>query len=136
MSPAMQGKLSTYQSVAAHGGVAAADPHRLVMLLLDGAIARIAQAKASGEHGDRAAKSQHLQRALAIVGELRASLDLAQGPLARNLDDLYDYVSRQLLLGQVSAEARVLAAASSILLEIRGAWAAMPLDTRTARAAG
>jgi len=135
MSPAMQGKLSAYQSVAAHGGVAAADPHKLVMMLLDGALTRIAQARACGERGDKAEKGQHLQRALAIVGELRASLDLSQGSLARNLDDLYDYVSRQLMLGQVTTDARALAGAASILVEIRGAWAALPVEARTARAA-
>ena len=71
----------------------------------------------------------------AIVGELRASLDLGQGPVARNLDDLYDYVSRQLLLGQVTSEARTLTDATSILLEIRGAWAALPPESRTPRTA-
>ena len=135
MSPAMQGKLSAYQSVAAHGGVAAADPHKLVLMLLDGALTRIAQARTCGERGDKAEKGQHLQRALAIVGELRASLDLSQGPLARNLDDLYDYVSRQLMLGQVTTDARALAGAASILVEIRGAWAALPVEARAARAA-
>ena len=135
MSPAMQGKLSAYQSVAAHGGVAAADPHKLVMMLLDGALARIAQARTCGERGEKSEKSHHLQRALAIVGELRASLDLSQGPLARNLDDLYDYVTRQLMLGQVTTDGRALAGASSILVEIRGAWAALPIEARAVRAA-
>lgn len=135
MSPAMQGKLSAYQSAAAHGGVAAADPHKLVMMLLDGALARIAQARGCEERGAKLEKSQHLQRAMAIIGELRASLDLSQGPLARNLDDLYDYVSRQLLLGQVSSDLRALTSASSILVEIRGAWAALPVEARAARAA-
>jgi len=131
----MQGKLSAYQSAAAHGGVAAADPHKLVMMLLDGALARIAQARGCEERGAKLEKSQHLQRAMAIIGELRASLDLSQGPLARNLDDLYDYVSRQLLLGQVSSDLRALTSASSILVEIRGAWAALPVEARAARAA-
>lgn len=135
MSPAMQGRLSAYQSVAAHCGVASADPHKLVMMLLDGALSRIAQAKVCGERGEKLERGQHLQRALAIVGELRASLDLSQGPLARNLDDLYDYVSRQLLLGQVTSEPRILTGASSILVEIRGAWAALPVESRQARAA-
>jgi flagellar protein FliS len=135
MSPAMQGKLSAYQSVAAHGGVAAADPHKLVMMLLDGALARIAQARGCGERGDKDEKSRHLQRALVIVGELRASLNLSQGPIARNLDDLYEYVSRQLLLGQLASDGRALTGASSILTEIRGAWAALPLEVRAARAA-
>ncbi len=135
MSPAMQGKLSAYQSVAAHGGVAAADPHKLIMMLLDGALTRIAQAKVCGERGEKIAKSTHLQRALAIIGELRASLDLSQGPLARNLDDLYDYITRQLLIGQATSDPKVLTGASSILVEIRGAWAALPVEARAARAA-
>ncbi len=135
MSPTTQGKLSTYQSVAAHSGVAAADPYKLVMMLLDGALARIAQARASGERGEKSEKTAHLQRALAIVGELRASLDLTQGLLARNLNELYDYVGRQLLLGQVASNARPLSDAASILVEIRGAWAALPVEARAARAA-
>ena len=135
MSPAMQGKLSAYQSVAAHSGVAAADPHKLVMMLLDGALTRIAQAKVCGERGEKIEKGAHLQRALAIIGDLRASLDLSQGPLARNLDDLYDYITRQLLIGQASSDPKVLTGASSILVEIRGAWAALPVEARAARAA-
>jgi len=131
----MQGKLSAYQSVAAHGGVAAADPHRLVLMLLDGALARIAQARVCDERRERLEKGQHLRRAAAMVGELRASLDLARGPLARNLDDLYDFVERQLLLADVSVDPKALRSASSILLEIRGAWAAMPPEARAARAA-
>jgi flagellar protein FliS len=106
--------------------VAAADPYRLVLMLLDGALARIAQARVSGAQSASLEKTQHLQRALAIVGELRASLDLTQGPIARNLDALYDFVSRQLLLGQSSNDPAVLDTASNVLSELRGGWAAMP----------
>lgn len=132
MSPAMQGKLSAYQSISAHGGVAAADPHKLVSLLLEGALTRIAQARHCVERGEGPARAHHLYRALVIVGELRASLDLSQGVIARNLDDLYDYVGRQLLLGQVASDARAIESASSILAEIRGAWLALPMAARPA----
>ena len=135
MSPAMQGKVSAYQSVATHGVVAAADPHRLILLLLDGALSRIAQARACNERAQRHDRNRHLERAVAMVGELRASLDLTQGPLARNLDDLYEFVSRQLLLGQLSNDPQMLGGAASILQEIRMAWAALPLTPRTERAA-
>jgi flagellar protein FliS len=135
MSPAMQGKVSAYQSVAAHGVVAAADPHRLILLLLDGALSRIAQARACNERAQRHDRNRHLERAVAMVGELRASLDLTQGPLARNLDDLYEFVSRQLLLGQLSNDPQMLGGAASILQEIRMAWAALPLTPRPERAA-
>ena len=125
MSPALQGKVSAYQSVAAHGGVAAADPHQLTMLLLDGALARIVQAQACNARAQRHERNRHLERAVAIVGELRASLDLSRGPLAQNLDYLYEFVSRQLLLGQLSSEVKPLVSSASILHEIRAAWSAL-----------
>jgi flagellar protein FliS len=127
--------VSAYQSVAAHGVVAAADPHRLILLLLDGALSRIAQARACNERAQRHDRNRHLERAVAMVGELRASLDLTQGPLARNLDDLYEFVSRQLLLGQLSNDPQMLGGAASILQEIRMAWAALPLTPSTGCAA-
>lgn len=135
MSPAMHGKVSAYQSVAAHGVVAAADPHRLILLLLDGALSRIAQARACNDRAQRHERNRHLERAVAMVGELRASLDLSQGPLAQNLDDLYEFVSRQLLLAQLSDDTKTLTASASILKEIRMAWAALPLTPRTSQRA-
>jgi flagellar protein FliS len=117
--------VSAYQSVAAHGGVAAADPHQLIMLLLDGALSRIVQAQACNARAQRHERNRHLERAVSIVGELRASLDLSRGPLAQNLDDLYEFVSRQLLLGQLSSEVKPLVSSASILHEIRAAWSAL-----------
>ena len=125
MSPALQGKVSAYQSVAAHGGVAAADPHQLIILLLDGALARIVQARACSARAQSHERNRHLERAVAIVGELRASLDLSYGALARNLDDLYEFVSRQLLVGQLSSDVKPLEISASILQEIRSAWSAL-----------
>ena len=135
MSPAMQGKVSAYQSVAAHGSVAAADPHRLILLLLEGALSRITLARACHDRAERQERNRHLERAVEIVGELRASLDLTQGPLASNLDDLYDFVIRQLMLGQLTADPRGLAGAASVLQEIRAAWSALAPETGRARPA-
>ena len=135
MSPSMQRKVSAYQSVAVHGSVAAADPHRLVLLLLEGALSRITLARACNERAERQDRNRHLERAVAIVGELRASLDLTQGPLARNLDDLYDFVMRQLLLGQLTNDPRGISGAASVLQEIRLAWAALAPEAAATRVA-
>ncbi len=74
--------LAAYQMVATHGSVNEADPHRLIVMLMDGALTRIAQARGCMERKATAEKSAHLQRAIAIIDELRASLDLTQGDLA------------------------------------------------------
>jgi flagellar protein FliS len=131
----MQGKVSAYQSVAAHGSVAAADPHRLVLLLLEGALSRINLARACNDRAERQERNRHLERAVAIVGELRACLDLTQGPLARNLDDLYDFVMRQLMLGQLTNDPRGISGAASVLQEIRLAWAALAPEAGAQRVA-
>ncbi len=125
--------LAAYQMVATHGGVNDADPHRLIVMLMDGALARIAQARGCMERQATAEKSAHLQRALAIVDELRCSLDLAQGELAQNLDSLYDFMSRQLLQAHVSDKPELLERVASLLQEIRGAWIALPPEARALR---
>jgi flagellar protein FliS len=123
--------LAAYRSVATHGGVAAADPHQLILMLLEGALERLATARGYIERGAHAEKTQHVSRALAIVGELRASLDPAQGALAERLDALYDYIARQLLRAHVDHDPRLLDSLSGLLAEIRAAWVSIPPQART-----
>lgn len=123
--------LAAYQMVATHGGVAAADPHRLILLLLDGALARIAQARGCSERGAVADRITHLNRTLAIVGELRASLDPAGGVIAGNLDNLYEFMTRQILLAHVDPRPEILDGVTALLQEIRSAWILIPADART-----
>lgn len=122
--------LAVYRSVATHGGVAAADPHQLILMLLDGALERLAKARGCLERGAHGEKTQHVARALAIVGELRASLDSSQGPLAERLDALYEYISRQLLRAHVEHDPRLLDSLAGLLGEIRAAWVAIPAQVR------
>lgn len=128
--------LATYRSVATHGGVAAADPHRLTLMLMDGALERISAAKGNLANGRRAEKCALIQRAIDIVHELRASLDLAAGgELAANLDSLYDYMVRQLAKANAEDRAGTLEEVARLLGEIRGAWVQIPPQARTARRA-
>jgi flagellar protein FliS len=123
-----------YQSVAAHGGVAAADPHRLIVMLMDGALERIARARGSIENGALQEKNDLLAAAVAIVDELRVSLDLkAGGPIAANLDDLYDYMCRQLVKANLTNRIETLDEVSHLLAEIRSAWIALPAEARALR---
>lgn len=126
--------LGAYQSVAAHGGVAAADPHRLIVMLMDGALERIAQARGCMQHGAAGDKNGLLSSAVSIIDELRCSLDLkAGGPIAANLDDLYDYICRQLLKANMSNRIGVLDEVTQLLNEIRSAWITLPAEARALR---
>jgi flagellar secretion chaperone FliS len=119
--------LAAYQTVAAHGGVAASDPHRLILMLLDGVLERIASARGAMEHGAVEARGRTLHRAVAIVDELRASLNMVSGgQIAANLADLYDYVGRQLMRANLEGRVELLDEASHLLREIRSAWIQIP----------
>lgn len=129
-------RLATYRSVATHGGVASADPHRLTLMLMDGALERIAGAKGNLANGHIAEKCALIQRAVEIVHELRASLNIeAGGAVAVNLDSLYDYMSRQLVKANIENRIEVLDEVTRLLTEIRSAWVLMPPDARVARPA-
>lgn len=128
--------LAAYSSVATHGGIAADDPHRLILMLMDGALERIAMARGSLQRGDVAQKAVLVQRIVGIVIELRASLDLERGgSLAQSLDELYGYMERQLVRANSENKTEYLDEVGSLLGEIRSAWVAVPLAVKTERAA-
>jgi flagellar protein FliS len=133
MVPNRSANLAAYQMVATHGGVAAADPHGLIVMLMDGALNHIAQARASLDHQTKAQRFVHLNKALVLVSELRASLDLSQGEIAGNLDGLYDYMIRQLLKAHIDEGSKPLDEVAKLLQEIRGAWIALPAAARALR---
>lgn len=124
-------KLAAYSSAQAHGGVAAADPHRLIVMLIDGALERVSTARGCIARGDTVEKARLINRAVSIIGELRSSLDLkAGGQVAANLGELYDYMCRRLLKANSENRTELLDEVCKLLHEIRGAWVAIPNEAR------
>ncbi|HKU15521.1 MAG TPA: flagellar export chaperone FliS [Steroidobacteraceae bacterium] len=124
-------KLAAYSSAQAHGGVAAADPHRLIVMLMDGALERISTARGCMTRGETADKARLLNRAVSIIGELRSSLDpKSGGQIAANLGELYDYMCRRLLLANTENQAAMLDEVSKLLGDIRAAWVGIPSEVR------
>ncbi len=115
---------SLYQQTRAEGRVETADPHKLIGMLLDGAMERIALARNFVRRGDVPAKGAAITRTVEIVGELRASLNHeAGGQLAQRLDSLYDYVNRRLLFAQLNDDDAALAECGTLLGQVRDGWA-------------
>ena len=124
-------KLAAYSSAQAHGGVAAADPHKLVVMLMDGALERISTARGCVTRGDMAEKARLLNRCVSIIGELRSSLDLsAGGQIAANLSALYESMCHRLLKSMSANRLEILDEVSKLLHEVRGAWVAIPSEAR------
>jgi len=121
------GKLAAYRSTAVHSGVDGADPHRLVVMLMDGALERIAAASGMMKHGGGVEKAQLLHRAVAIIDELRNSLNFkAGGELATNLDSLYEYMCQRIMQANASNKPEWLDEVSRLLTDIRSAWLQIP----------
>jgi flagellar secretion chaperone FliS len=129
--------VAAYNSVSAHGGVAGADPHGLVQLLMDAAVERLVSARGCIERGEAGRKAKLLHSCVILIGELRGSLNLDRGgALAENLRNLYDYMVRQLLLANSGRDAgRRVGEVLGLLNEIRSAWVAIGPEVRQARPA-
>jgi flagellar protein FliS len=120
-----------YGKVAAESEVAYASPHRLVQMLMEGALDKVATAKGCIERNDLEGKSHQIPWAMSIINGLRTSLDMeAGGAIAANLEDLYAYMTRRMIDASAQNDAAALGEVIDLLLEIKGAWDAMPDEVR------
>lgn len=123
--------LNQYQNVDIESKVSASNPHKLISMLLDGALKKIAQASGATSRGDTAQKGTFISGAIKIVDSLRAALDHQQGgELASNLEALYSYMERRLAEANRKSDASILVEVSSLLKEIKSGWDAIPAAAR------
>ena len=119
--------LQRYKSVGVASGVEDATPHRLVQMLLEGAIVRIIAAHGCMTRGEIGRKGENVSMAIAIVEALRGSLDMdAGGQIAINLDALYDYMARRLLEANRLNKVEPLDEVRGLLHQLKDAWDAIP----------
>ena len=118
--------LKQYQQTSVHSGVMDASPHRLIQMLLDGALSRILSAKGSIKQNNIVKKGEQIGSAISIVEGLKASLDFNQsGDISNNLDALYEYITGLLLQANIKNDASFLDEAGKLLSEIKMGWDAI-----------
>ncbi|HHM04479.1 MAG TPA: flagellar export chaperone FliS [Gammaproteobacteria bacterium] len=133
----MRDALKQYSQVKVRSGVEGATPHRLIQMLMEGALEKMQLAKANLERGNKAEKARHIDWALSIIDGLQSSLDMEKGgQIAANLDALYDYMQRQLVMANLDNDVAKLDEVSNLLLEIKTAWDAVPAVLKQQEAAG
>lgn len=112
-----------YQEMGAETSVTDADPHRLILLLLQGALDRIAGAKGYMQRGEVASKCESIGKAIDIIAGLRGALDLERGgEIAANLHALYDYSELRLLEANCHNDSSRLDEVVRLLGQIKVAW--------------
>lgn len=116
--------ISAYNKVGLESGVTAADPHKLISMLFQGALLAVANAKNGILRKDTAAKGAAISHAIAIIGEgLHASLDKnVGGELAQNLAALYEYMVMRLVAANLNNDTAILDEVSKLLGELKEAW--------------
>jgi flagellar protein FliS len=116
--------VNAYTKVGLDVSVASADPHKLILLLYQGALTAIGSAKTQMLKKDIAAKGKSISHAIMIIDEgLKASLDQnAGGELAQNLSALYDYMCQRLLIANLKNDMSALDEVLGLLTELKGAW--------------
>lgn len=102
--------------------VGTADPARLVLMMYDGAIRFARQGAEAIREADIEAANTNLGRAQDIVTELTGALNLETGEIAVHLQQMYDYIGRQLVAANVKKDEAPLAEAIELLHELRDTW--------------
>ncbi|MFK7886255.1 MAG: flagellar export chaperone FliS [Gammaproteobacteria bacterium] len=123
MYPNSQGAVSSYRAHGSKLAVENADPHKLIDMLLERAIGRLAAARGLMQRGNDSAKGEHISGVMAIITALQSSLDHERGgAISTELDALYDYMGRQLIKANISNDVRCVEEVSALLREIRTGW--------------
>lgn len=119
--------LNAYANVGIETGVQAADPHKLVLMLFEGAMLAVSDARRHLERGEIAAKGSSISKAIAIIdGGLRVSLDVtAGGALGEKLSALYQYMCERLLHANLHGRMDLLNEVYGLLAELNEAWMAI-----------
>jgi flagellar protein FliS len=123
----MKRGVNAYANVGLETGIASASPHKLIVMLYDGALVALLGARSNIAAGNIAAKGAAISKAITIIDNgLRASLDKsAGGEIAENLDALYDYMSRRLLQANLKNDVAIVDEVHGLLADLRGAWVAI-----------
>ncbi len=118
--------LRQYQKVNVHAQTSEASPHRLVQMLMEGGLKRIAQAKGAIERNDIPGKGVAIGKAIEIIGGLREGLDMAnQADVLARVDNLYVYMMSRLAEANVKSDPKILDEVMSLLLTVKEGWDAI-----------
>lgn len=122
-----QEALKQYRQLGLETQINNASPHRLIQLLMGGALERLTGAKAAMERGDSATKGVLIGKAMGIISGLRSSLDMSVegSELPERLDNLYDYMGRRLLEGSTFNKVEIIAEVIDLLNTIKSGWDAI-----------
>lgn len=130
----MRNPADSYAKVGVEVAVETADPHQLILILFDGALAAIALARIQMENGQIPEKGTSISKAINLITNgLKASLNMESGgELSSRLAVLYDYMAQRLIVANLKNSVAALDEVRDLLQGLREAWAEVPKNLQQA----
>jgi len=119
-----QAGINAYARVGVQTGVVGATPHRLVMMLYQGARQAIAQARMYSGQNDVGSRGKLITKAISIIEQgLQQSLNRdVGGDIAARLDALYTYMAHRLFEANLTQSEPMLVEVDGLLATLEEAW--------------
>ncbi|WP_440875216.1 flagellar export chaperone FliS [Thalassotalea sp. PLHSN55] len=115
--------LAAYQQTTTHAQAATADPHKLVVMLIDGFLDEMARVEGHMKAERYMHKGKSISKCIEILSGLDSALDLQQGgQVADNLHNLYDYCAQTLFQASVDNDPSQLPAITNVMENLREGW--------------
>lgn len=102
--------------------VETASPEKLIIMLYDGAVKFLNQAKVGMGSGNIEETNIALKKTQDIISELMLGLNMEAGEIARNLFNLYDYFQRRLVEANTKKDINLIDEILGYLVELRDTW--------------
>jgi len=133
-----QNRAAQYHAVRSHGQVADASPARLVQVMFEHILSNLAIAQGCMErirdnvpYADVVAKGKAMGKAVRLIGQLDASLNMEQGgQIAENLHNLYLYMLGRLTTANLHNDAQIVIEVSNLVRKIKTGWDQIVKDER------
>ncbi len=119
--------INAYKKGSLKQDIAAADPHRLTLMLMQGALDRLAYAKGCISREDLKGRSDNLSKATAIFMNLRGTLNMdVEGDFSENMYNLYGYIIDKLTEVNTQNGIEIIDEVIALYAPLKDAWALIP----------
>ncbi|MFM5394424.1 flagellar export chaperone FliS [Aeromonas veronii] len=122
--------IKAYTTQNLQSELAVADPYRVIQLLMQGCLERLAQARGAIERRDFEQKSQSISKAMAIINGLQDSLDLSYGKVPEDLFALYDYMKTRMMDASRNMDITAVDEVINLMLTVKSGWDTIPVEER------
>lgn len=121
--------MQQYKQNYIQGGAETASPHRLVQMLMEGALDKLLAARRFMIAKEIAKKGENISWTISIIDSLRSCLNVeVGGEFAQNLFALYNYMEKRLLEANIKNDPTLIDEVAKLMLQVKSGWDAIPQE--------